>query len=82
MYAMVIMKIPGVTTPCSKRQTARAGRPVAVAVSSVHTASATIEPTIVFLRSTLSANTASSAADNATPRVEALMVRLTLPSDA
>src|ERR1700727_2278615 len=81
-YAIVMMKIPGVTTPCSNRHTASSGKLVDVAVSKVQTASAAIEPTMVFLRSTLSAKVASMPADKATPSVDALIVQLTWASDA
>ena len=79
---MVMMKIPRMTRPCRNLHIASVGRLLAVAVSSVQSASTVMEPTIIRLRSTLSANMASSAADKATPSVEALMVRLTLASDA
>ena len=77
-----MMKIPGVTSPCSRRHAASIGRLVAVAVSIAMADSATIEPTIIRLRSTRSAKTASSSAEPATPSVEALMVSPTRASDA
>src|ERR1700753_801132 len=76
------MKMPGVIRPCNSLQNARTERLVAVAVSEVQIASNTMELTIIRLRLTRSARTASSAAEKATPKVEALMVRLTLPSEA
>jgi hypothetical protein len=79
---MVMIKIPGVTRPCSNLQIANAGRLVAVAVSSVLHASTNMEAKIMRLRLTLSANRASMAAEKATPSVDALMVRLTLASEA
>jgi hypothetical protein len=73
-YAIEMMKIPGVTSPCTNRQNASEYSPVAVAVSSALTASATIASRIVRFRRNCSPNTASSAAEIATPSVDALMV--------
>src|SRR5580658_307119 len=76
------MKIPGVIRPCNNLQNARIGRLVAVEVRDAQSASNTMELTIIRLRLTRSAKTASNAAEKATPNVEALMVRLTFPSEA
>jgi hypothetical protein len=61
---------------------ARTGRLVARVVSSAETARAVMDSTMVRLRGVRSAKTASRKAEKATPRVAALIVRLTAASDA
>ncbi len=82
MYAMVMIKMPGVTSPCTNLQHASDTRLVAVEVSSAATASAAIEATMVGLRWSRSPKIASKTAEIATPTVDALIVMPTRPSDA
>ena len=76
MYAMITAKIPGVNTPCRNRQKSSCPKLVAVAASSVGTASRNAAGTITRLRPKRSATTPAKGAAIATASVEAVTTRL------
>src|ERR1035438_3065090 len=73
---MITAKIPGVNIPCRKRQNRSCPKLVAVAPSSVGTASRNAAGTITRLRPKRSATTPAKGAAKATASVEAVTTRL------
>ena len=73
---MVTAKMPGVNTPCRKRQNNREGNPPANAAPSVEAARANPAITMVFLRPMRSEILPAMGAVSAMPSVLAVTVRL------
>src|SRR5215470_4438354 len=75
-------KMPGIISPCTKRQKMSACRPGDVAARRVGTARATIDQTITSLRLRRSAKAPKKGAESATPSVDALIVSPTAAFEA
>lgn len=73
---MTTAKIPGVKTPCRKRQNSSCPKLVAVAVSSVGTARRNAAGTITRLRPKRSATEPANGAENATASVDIVTTKL------
>ena len=82
MYAMATPKMPGITSPCRKRQKISIGSDVAVDARSVGIVSSSVAVTMTRFRPTRSAISPQNGADNATPIVAALTVIPTAAFDA
>src|ERR1017187_1221155 len=78
---MVTAKMPGVKTPCQKRQTSICDRLPEAAAPAVGTESKRAESTITRLRPRRSATTPAKGAARATAAVEAVSTRLTAPAE-
>ena len=70
-------KMPGVASPCMKRQPMNCVRLVDVAASAVATVKTKADPAITRLRPTRSARRPTTGAASATATVDAVTVRLT-----
>ncbi len=81
MYAMITAKIPGVKTPCRKRQNSSCPKLVAVAARSVGTASRKAAGTITRLRPKRSATMPAKGAASATASVDAVTTRLIMAGE-
>ena len=79
---MTVAKMPGMASPCMKRQKSSVRRPGDVAASTVGAASTMIDRTMTRLRLTCSVKAPRMGAASATPSVEALIVRPTAAFEA
>jgi hypothetical protein len=78
---MVTAKIPGVNTPCQKRQKRSWRRLPASAASRIGAASRNADHTITRLRPNRSAAAPANGAATATARVDAVTIRLTAAAE-